>query len=217
MMNVNEALQTRRSCRAFKPDPVDRDTLLAVLSDALRTPSWANSQPWEIFVTGGEVLKEINQAYLENSRNHISASPDIPRPKSWPTSINARAKELMSGISLAAGEVAKQFGELNQKFFYAPAVIYLCMDKSLTAWSMFDLGALSQSIMLAAAERGLATMPAVTLVGYPEILRSKLNIPGNLSIVFGIAIGYEDEQHPINKFKSARRPVSDVATIKGIE
>jgi nitroreductase len=216
-MNVSESLQTRRSCRAFKPVPVDSETLLAILNDALRTPSWANTQPWEIFVAGGAVLQEINQAYLEKHRNHAPQAPDIPAPKNWPADISPRFKELTSGIALAAGEAAKQFGELNQKFFHAPAVIYLCIDKSLTAWSVFDLGALSQSIMLAATERGLATMPAVTLVHYPDVLRSRLDIPDHLSIVFGIAIGYEDTQHPINKFKSVRRPLSDVATIKGVE
>lgn len=117
---------------------------------------------------------------------------------------------------LSAGEAAKKFGELNQNFFHAPTVIYLCMDKSLTPWSVFDLGSLSQSIMLAAVEHGLGTMPAVTLIDYPEILRGKLDIPSDLSIIFGIAIGYEDHQHPINKFKSIRRPVSEVVTIRGV-
>lgn len=216
-MNISEGLQTRRSCRAFKSDPVDKETLLAILNDALCAPSWANTQPWEIFIAGGEVLKEINQDYLKNYQNNVPASPDIPHPKSWPEAMSERLKELISGISVAAGEAAKQFGELNQKFFYAPAVIYLCMDKSLTTWSVFDLGALSQSIMLAAAERGLATIPAVTLIHYPEVLRNQLNIPANLTIVFGIAIGHEDKQHPINNFKSNRRLVSDVATFTGIE
>lgn len=216
-MNVSEALQARRSCRAFNPEPVDRDTLLAVLNDALRTPSWANTQPWEIFVAGGKVLGEINQAYLENHRNNVPQAPELPRPKGWPEWINERRKELFAGISLAAGEAAKEFGELNQKFFHAPAVIYLCMDKSLTSWSVFDLGALSQSIMLAATERGLATMPAVTLIDYPEVLHDRLDIPDDLSIIFGIAVGYEDQQHSINKFKSVRRTVSDVTRFKGIE
>ncbi|MDQ7095104.1 nitroreductase [Desulfosporosinus sp. PR] len=216
-MIVSEALQIRRSCRAFKPDPVDRDTLLAVLGAALCTPSWANSQPWELFVAGGDVLKEINQAYLENQRKGVQPSPDLPRPKNWPASINARRQELFSGLSLAAGEAAKQFGELNQKFFHAPAVIYLGMDKSLTTWSVFDLGAISQSIMLAAVERGLATIPAVTLVHYPEVLRGKLGIPDNFSLVLGIAIGYEDKEHLINNFKSTRRPLAEAVSIKGLE
>ncbi|HEY3426651.1 MAG TPA: nitroreductase [Negativicutes bacterium] len=217
MMNVSEALQTRRSCRAFKPDPVDRDTLLAILNDTLRAPSWGNTQPWEIWVAGGELLTEINRAYLANKKDHVSTNSDIPRPIKWTADANVHMKKFISDISHVADDAAKMFSELNEKFFYAPVVIYLCMDKSLTSWSMFDLGGLSQSIMLAATERGLATIPAVTLVHYPEILRSKLGIPDNLSIVLGIAIGYEDEQHPFSKFISTRRQVADVAKIKGIE
>ncbi len=216
-MNVSEALQNRRSCRAFKPEQIDRDTILAIQSSAQRTPSWGNTQPWEIWVAGGELLTDINRAFLENKKNHIPKNSDIPHQAKWPENANVHMKEFMSGLSFIAEDSAKLLLELNEKFFYAPAVIYLCMDKSLASWSMFDLGALSQSIMLAATERGLATMPAVQLVHYPEILRSKLDIPDNLSIVLGIAIGYEDEQHPLNKFRSTRRQVSDVTKIKGIE
>jgi nitroreductase len=216
-MTVTDALFARRSCRAFKPDPVDKNTILTILKAAIRTPSWANSQPWEIFVAGGDTLKAINREFLSNSHNGLPANPDIPRPKGWPDAINKRRRELTSGIALAAGEAAKQFGELNQKFFYAPAVIYLCMDKSLTAWSVFDLGALSQSIMLAASEHGLSTIPAVNLVHYPEVLHRVLGIPDELSVIFGIAIGYEDELHPINKFRSSRRPIEEVTAFKGFD
>jgi len=78
-------------------------------------------------------------------------------------------------------------------------------------------GAISQSVMLAADERGLATMPAVELVRYPEVLRSYLDIPDSLSVAFGIAIGYENSLHPINKFESTRRAVSDVEKFRGVE
>lgn len=216
-MNVSEALQTRRSCRAFKRKQVDRGTILAILNDALRAPSWGNTQPWEIWVAGGELLIEMNQAYLANKKDHVPTTSDIPHPIKWTAGANAHMKKFISDISHVAEDSAKMFSELNEKFFYAPVVIYLCMDKILSSWSMFDLGGLSQSIMLAATERGLATMPAVQLVHYPEILRSKLEIPDNLSIVLGIAIGYEDEQHPFSKFISTRRQVSDVVRIKGIE
>ena len=216
-MNVSEALKMRRSCRAFRPDPVDKDALLAILDDALRAPSWGNTQPWEIFAAGGETLREIREAYLENARNHVPTSFDIPHPRRWPPAAGERTKELSSGVSLLADGASKLFGELNQELFHAPAVIFLCMDKDLTAWSLFDLGALSQSIMLAATERGLATIPAVQLVRYPEILRGKLDIPDSLSVVIGIAIGYEDTRNPINQLRSTRRPVSDVVRIKGIE
>lgn len=215
-MNVSEALHTRRSCRAFKPKQADRDTILAILNDALRSPSWGNTQPWEIWAAGGELLTEINQAFLSNKNDHVPTTSDIPRPVKWTADANAHMKEFIADISKVTEGSSKIFAELNEKFFYAPVVIYLCMDKILSSWSMFDLGGLSQSIMLAATERGLATMPAVQLVHYPEIIRSKLEIPDNLSIVLGIAIGYEDEQHPFSKFISTRRQVADVVKIKGI-
>lgn len=216
-MNVKEALSTRRAYRAFNADLVDRETIMDLLNDAIKTPSWANTQPWEIYAVSGELLKDIRQAYIENSENKVPLSFDIKRPGNWPEAAKERMKELMSGVSNLGDNAGKLFGELNQTLFNAPAVIFLCMDKSLSSWSMFDLGALSQSIMLAATERGLATVPAVELVHYPQVLRSKLDIPDHLSIVFGIAIGYADEQHPVNQLKTTRRPISEAAVIKGFK
>jgi nitroreductase len=83
------------------------------------------------------------------------------------------------------------------------------MDKVLSEWSLYDIGAYSQSIMLAAADYGLSTMPAITLTLFPDILRRELEIPENLKLTIGIAIGYADSENKINGFKSARRPVGE--------
>ena len=58
-MDVSHALQRRRTVRAFLPRPVPRSTLGSILDIALQTPSWANTQPWEIYVAGGDVLDRI--------------------------------------------------------------------------------------------------------------------------------------------------------------
>ena len=89
------------------------------------------------------------------------------------------------------------------------------MHESLTEWSMFDMGAISQSIMLAALANGLDTAPAVNLVVYPRIIREEMKIPNDLSIVFGIAIGYKDSKSIQNSFRSSRRPIDDVLRLKG--
>ena len=94
-------------------------------------------------------------------------------------------------------------------------MIYLCLDRSLTPWSMFDLGLLAQSIMLEAREYGLDSAPAVMLVAYPEIIRAELGIPENLSIVFGIALGHADGQSPQNKYRTPRRPIKEVVRFQG--
>jgi nitroreductase len=107
------------------------------------------------------------------------------------------------------GEAADQFGALNQSFFNAPAVIYICMDKILSEWSLYDIGAYSQSLMLAAVEHGLGAIQAITLMLFPDILRSEMSIPENLKLTIGIAIGYVDKGHGVNNFVSARDPVSE--------
>ena len=58
-MNVIDALRARSTVRAYKPDPVSRDTILKIMKAATRAPSWANTQPWEIFVAAGEALERL--------------------------------------------------------------------------------------------------------------------------------------------------------------
>jgi nitroreductase len=93
--------------------------------------------------------------------------------------------------------------------FNAPVVVYICMDKILSEWSLYDIGAYSQSFMLAALEQGLSTIPAITLTLYPDILRRELKIPDNLKITIGIAVGYADKENYINKFVSSRNPLDE--------
>ena len=90
------------------------------------------------------------------------------------------------------------------------------MDESLSEWSIFNLGSLSQSIMLAAQGDGVDTAPAVNLVAYPRIIRKEMEIPDNLTVVFGIAMGYSDRKSPQNTFRSKRRPLDEVVRLKGI-
>ena len=49
-MNVMEAIKGRRSVRKYRPDPVNDETLEAVLEAARWAPSWANNQCWRFVV-----------------------------------------------------------------------------------------------------------------------------------------------------------------------
>ena len=61
-VDVIEAIHSRRSVRAFRPDPVPREVLQAIMEAALRAPSWENTQPWEFAVLGGDVMKNVKEA-----------------------------------------------------------------------------------------------------------------------------------------------------------
>ena len=208
-MNVIEALNARHSVRAFLDAPVEEEKLTAILEAAVRTPSWANSQPWELFIATGDTLDRIRKAYAGKYAEKATVATEIPRPGDWPEACVKRRETLQPGMARDCGDAAKEFGTLNQTMFNAPAVIYLCIDKILGEWALYDVGAYTQSLMLAAVHHGLDTIPAYTLMLYPEVLRRELKIPDNLKLAIGLAIGYADKAHGINNFKSERSPLSE--------
>jgi nitroreductase len=220
-MEVIDALNSRFTCRAFKQDPIKEETILKIMDAATRSPSWANTQPWEIFAAGGDVLERIRRAYMEYFANEEPVNPDVPLADNWPAEHEKRMKELgikryqHLGISREDKHARNASWRLNFKLFGAPVVVYLCMDQSLREWSMFDLGSVSQSIMLAAQEYGVDSAPAVNLVVYPELIRKEIEIPKEMSIVMGIALGIKDNESQQNTFRSSRRSIENVVYLKG--
>jgi nitroreductase len=221
-MDVGDALRARRTVRAFLGRPVSRETLEAILTDALRTPSWANTQPWEIFVAGGDALERIRRASEERTVAKVPSNPDVPFPAAWTAACRERTKELTAGRARVRGVSTEDpafhrgFHMSNRRFFEAPCAVYLCMDRMLGTWSIFDLGAICQSLTLAAQDHGVESAIAINLVVYPDLLRAELGIPENLLIVIGIALGYADHADPEDSFRSERRPLGDAVRFIGI-
>jgi len=220
-MDVVDALTARYTVRAFLPDPVNRSTLEKIFEAALRSPSWANTQPGEIYVAGGEALNRLRRAYGENLKNCVPRNPDLPAPRQWPPALQQRMEALRAERfavlekECKAPAALQEISQMNYQFFKAPVVAYLCMDRTLTPWSIFDLGLLAQSIMLAAQHYGVGSAPAVTLVAHPDLIRAELKIPDDLSVIIGIALGYVDAKHPQNIYRSPRRSVRDAVRFTG--
>jgi nitroreductase len=214
-MEVFDAIKNRRSVRAFLPKPVDRDTLDAVFRSAARTPSWANTQPWEVFAATGNVLERIKAGYREKYDTRSPSAPETEPPHTWSESSRLRQQQLYPDMMRSSGITAEQFGELSQSMFNAPVVAYICMDQALSAWSLYDIGAYSQSVLLAAYDRGLGGIQAITLTLFPDVIRRELGVPANLKITIGIALGYPDAGNPINSFVSARASVGETVHILG--
>jgi nitroreductase len=218
-MEVTQALASRRTVRTFLKKPVPRGIVRGILEAALRAPSWANTQPWEIYVAGGETLERIRKAYMERTEQGMAARPDLPFPEKWPDACRERTRALTAGraeilgVAPDDGEFRQDFLESNRRFFGAPTVVYLCMDRSLSSWSILDLGMMAQSIMLAAQDHGIDSAIAVNLVCFPDVIRTELGIPEELLIVIGIALGYADPSDPSDRFRSARRPFAEVVRV----
>jgi nitroreductase len=221
-MNVADALMTRRTIRAFKPGPVGREQIMKVIAPALHAPSWANSQPWEVFVAAGEPLERIRKGYGEMLAKGVPRSPDVAMPAAWPDACRVRMETLKSERSAAMAEACPDpklipdLMTMNYRLFEAPVVVSLCMDRSLAPWSLFDLGALSHSILLSATEQGLGSAVAITLAAHPDIIRKELGVPDGLAVVIGIALGVPDLDSPQNAYRSSRRPAEEVVHWGGL-
>ncbi|MCR4419309.1 MAG: nitroreductase [Clostridia bacterium] len=220
-MNVVEAILSRRTIRAFRPDPVDKDTVMRILEAANQAPSWANTQPWEVFVATGEVLERLRAGYLARLEQGVAPRFDLEPVQHWPAAHQKRIEALQGtrlkllGLDPEAPETRQAIARYNYSFFGAPVVVYLCMDRSLNPWSLFDLGSFAQSLMLAAREYGLDSAPAVNLVAYPDLIRAELGIPEELAVVIGVALGRADADALINRFRSTRRPLAEVVRLFG--
>ena len=219
-MDISEAIDQRKSIRAFKPDPVSKDTLKKILEEATRAPSWANTQPWEFAIATGKPLEEIRAAFLEKFL--ASPNPDVPRPPEFPRRYADRIRVLDKQNRLVTPKDWESRRIQNFKHYGAPAVIYLLTDrdfyyqsKGLNVWALYDCGAVAENIMLLAAKHGLGTVAQAQAVVFPDILRKVLAIPESKILVLGIAIGFPDWGSPLNQFRTEREPLESISTWHG--
>lgn len=62
-MGFSEILQRRRLVRHFNECKIPRGTLIEIVKGAQRTPSWANSQPWRVYLATGDTLQNIKKGH----------------------------------------------------------------------------------------------------------------------------------------------------------
>jgi nitroreductase len=219
-MDVIDAIKTRYSARAYKPEPVPKEILTELMEVALRAPSWANTQTWEFAIVGGEVMQELKQILGAKVAAEEERYPDIPRPE-WPSPYRERRRELASQIYQILGITREDTQKKLQwfvhmyRFFDAPNGIIVYTDRGLSEWSLFNVGLSVQTIALAALNYGLGTTILAAGVSYPDEVRCLLNIPESKQLVIAIAIGYPDLEAKINGFRSNRVPLDTVVTWHG--
>jgi nitroreductase len=213
-MELLEALQTRRSIRAFKADPVGRDLITQVLEAARWSPSWGNTQPWELVVVAGDRVKKLTADLVAAFSGKTPPNPDVPMPATFPDVYKERymacAAGLFGSMGVARDDKASRLAHMVNMTggFGAPVVIYVIFNAELNEpYTMLDLGAITQSLCLAAHARGLGTCIEAQLALYPDLIRRHLKLTPTHKIVVGIALGYPDLKAPANAFRTEREPL----------
>jgi len=224
-MDVIEAVKKRKSIRGYKPDPVPKEVLEEILELASHAPSAMNTQPWEFTVLTGEVLENVRQSNVELLNSGAPPNPEHV-VTSWPRESIYRqrqvnlAKQLFQLMDIPREDREKRAKWLERGFRYfdAPAAIIMSTDRCLSeSGPLLDMGALIQTICLAALHFGLGTCIEDQGTMYPDVLRKYAHIPEAKRIVIAIAIGYPDWDFPANKVETEREPIKNVTTWLGFD
>lgn len=222
-VDIITAINSRKSIRKFKPDPVPKEILVDILEAACRAPSAMNTQAWEFIVITGELLNNIRFEIVEKLNSGEPVKPDH-EVVSWShDSIFRRrqvdlAKSLFKLMDIQREDTEKRTNWLKRgfRFFDAPVGIILLTDKSLSKEGpLLYIGAAMQNLCLAALNYKLGTCIEDQAVLYPEVLRKHANIPDTKRIVIAIAIGYPDWNFPANELISTREPLENNTTSLG--
>lgn len=220
-MDIIEAITTRKSIRGYKPDPVPKEVLEEILEAAIRAPSSMNTHPWEFTVIAGDVMEKITQANIE--KLNAGERPQLEEPRGEYTGIYrersvALAVQLFQLMGIEREDREKRMDWMRRgfRFFDAPAAVIISIDKSVGTGGQFDIGAVSQTIALAALNCGLGTCIMGQGIMYADVIRKFTGITESKLIVICLTIGYPDWDFPANKIYSEREPIEKITTWCGI-
>lgn len=208
-MHVRDALEARRSIRAFLPDPVPRETLRRVLSAAARAPSGGNLQPWIVTVLDGEPLARF-LAEVENTPPGPTEYPVYPPNLHEPYRSRrfAVGEAMYAGIGVPREDKAARLRWFarNLSFFGAPCALFVHVDRRMGAAQWADLGMYLQSVMLLLVEEGYDSCAQEAWAVHHALVDRVVGADPQTMLFCGLAIGRRDPDHPINGLRTERAP-----------
>ena len=213
-MDFTKVVNKRHSVRQFTDQAVETDLIKEIVTVAQRTPSWVNSQPWQVYCAQGTVLQQIKEAYREADQTGQASQPDLPvmSREEWAPRTQANMKQWRHDIVHHFSnfdEAHTAMSTASDSLYNSPVILFITVPQASPDWSIFDAGAFAQPLMLAATNRGLGSIPTYNSVRFPNILRQILGIPDTERVLVGISLGYPADQ-PLNHYHSQRVPLSNV-------
>jgi len=215
-MNVNDAISQRHSTRAFLDQEVSLEKINRLLDIARHAPSGANTQPWQVAVVSGDsknrLQHDIEHAFSNGVESQIAYQY---YPITWTPIYKNRRREcglqLYSSLNITKEDSEKRAAQwtANYRAFDAPVMLLFFIDPEMETGSFLDYGMFLQSVMLAALEEGLASCPQAALAEYPLIVKESLNLESDAILICGMALGYEDLDAEVNKYRTPRESVDN--------
>lgn len=220
-MTVTEAVESRRSIRAFLDKPVDLDLLTRLIERATRAPSGGNLQPWHLHVVTGEAmarLKTLMTARLaEAPLGEGIEYPIYPVVMDEPyrTRRHAVGEAMYESINVSREDrdLRREWFARNYAFFGAPVGLFCYVDRNHGPPQWSDCGMMLQTLMLLLREAGMDSCAQEAWAMYHRTIDAFLGVPPGLMLFTGMAIGWADTDAPVNRWPVARAPLDEVLTL----
>ena len=222
-MQIQEAVASRHSIRAFLPTPVDGEAIRRVLSAAARAPSGGNLQPWHIDVLAGDPLAALRATLREKlSRGDEAEAAEYDI---YPPSLRApwrdrrfqvgEAMYARLGIPREDKAARRRWFSRNFDFFGAPLALFCSVDRSMGPPQWSDLGMYLQTVMLLLRGEGLDSCAQECWAIYPATVAGAIELPPERMLFCGMAIGHRDPAHAVNALVSERAPADEWLRFRG--
>lgn len=187
-MEVDHAIETRRSIGRVKQDPVPRELVEKILESAVHAPNHKITEPWRFHVFTGKGRGELARARAELAR--ILAETEGEEEE------------------LAAGRISRE----RKKAFRAPVVIAVISrggrDEVETLENYAACAAAVQNMLLTAHALGLATIWRTGLQAYHPYMREFFGLEAGDKIVAYLYLGYPDmEERPRRREPASSKTV----------
>lgn len=222
-LSVTEALQRRISTRAFLDTPVGEAEIREILDAARQAASGGNVQPWKVVAVAGDAQQRVKDAVkkkLETDPFTNEARFPVYPEKLWEPYRSRRfevGEDMYALMGVPREDKAARLNWLmrNYDFFGAPVGLFFVIDERMNENQWAHLGMFMMSLCLVAEEKGLATCMQEAWTPHGETVAREIGVERPDIVYCGLALGHADPDAPVNRLRSKRAAVDEIARFEG--
>ena len=218
-MNIKQLIESRYSVRSFLDKDVGFEKVKSILDTANSAPSGGNIQPWKVYVLGNNSKNELVTQALNNYDTGVQEDIEYeiyPKPlaEEYKKRRSQCAADMYDALSIARDDIDTRLKQVreNFKFFGAPIGMIVTIDKSFAQNGWGHVGMFLQNLWLTAISEGLGVCLQESWSIYPKTVKKVIDSPDNEMIWCGIAMGYPNNEDPINNYRTSRDSLDSFAS-----
>ena len=218
-MNIKQLIESRYSVRSFLDKDVGFEKVKSILDTANSAPSGGNIQPWKVYVLGNNSKNELITQALNNYDTGVQEDIEFeiyPKPlaEEYKKRRSQCAADMYDALSIARDDIDTRLKQVreNFKFFGAPIGMIVTIDKSFAQNGWGHVGMFLQNLWLTAIDEGLGVCLQESWSIYPKTVKKVIDCPDNEMIWCGIAMGYPNNEDPINNYRTSRDSIDTFAS-----